>query len=59
MKDIHDTIYGIIFVDYILTSIYLMRHTNNTGVALIIIFSVLVGIAAKISLEEGEDNEDK
>ena len=50
-----DTLYAVILIDYIFTLIYLVGHTTRIGVILIVIFSILVAIAIKVSLEEEQD----
>lgn len=61
MKKYRDTIYIAIFAEYIFTLIYLIRHTTMFGVALIILTSILIAIAAYLNDigDRGEEDEDK
>jgi len=61
MKKYRDIIYIAIFADYVFTFVYLIRHTTIFGVALIILFSILVAIAAYLDSigDRGGEDEDK
>lgn len=58
-NSIKDNFYALMLLDYLVTFIYLIRHTNTLGMLLIIIFTLFVSIAAYNSISMFDDEEDE
>lgn len=64
-NSIKDYFYALMLLDYLVTFIYLIRHTTKIGALLIVIFMLFVSIAAYINvyvkwddIEDEEEYED-
>ena len=58
-NSIKDYFYVLMLLDYLVTFIYLIRHTNTLGMLLIVIFTLFVSIAAYNSTSMFDDEEDE
>lgn len=60
-NSIKDYFYALMLLDYLVTFIYLIRHTTRIGALLIVIFTLFVSVAAynSISMFDEEDEEDE